>query len=90
MKTYKYHPCLDVNEKGLLELKIFNCMFHEIELPKFKHTIEKMGKDNYKDQLSITDAMVLTYQSSGNNTDVKRLYGKYISNIQDFLKKIFH
>ena len=87
MKTYKYHPCLDVNENGLLELKIFNCMFHEIELPKFKNAIEKMGKDNYKDQLSITDAMVLTYQSSGNNTDVKRLYGKYISNIQDFFQQ---
>ena len=78
MAQYKYHSCLDVNKDGFLELKIFNCMFHEISLPKFKKAKEKMSDAEYKDLESIGDANIFTYQSAGSDSyELKHKYGNF-------------
>ena len=87
MAQYKYHSCLDVNKDGFLELKIFNCMFHEISLPKFKRAKEKMSDAEYKDLESIGDANIFTYQSAGSDSyELKHKYGKYTLGIRDYFE----
>lgn len=94
-KPYMYHPCLEVSDDGMeLQLKIFNCMFDEITLPKFQKAIENSREKNedidayIKDFDSLNDAMVLKYISAGtDNNSVNRTYGRYLSGISDFFFK---